>query len=69
MYGYVTGYLMPKPSLLKNSSDIILFIGEGYKLIHIFQRSICPKVDVKEKLEFEHVVKLLNRYAARTPLW
>ena len=43
------GYLMPKPSFLKNRSGTI-WEDKG---VHTFLKGICPKVNVIAQLEFE----------------
>ena len=65
------GYLMPKPSLQKSSSDIIEPIDGGDKGRHIFPEDISSKVKAIEALEFELVyfestVQLFSHYVTGT---
>ena len=45
------GYLMPKPSLLKNSSDLTHSWED--KGVHTFHKGISQKVNVIARPEFE----------------
>ena len=47
------GYLMPKPFLQKICSGSISPTAERNKEAHLFLRSINPKTNVIERLEFE----------------
>ena len=42
------GYLMPKPSLLKNSSGYYLFFRSEDKMVHIFSKGISKKVNANK---------------------
>ena len=58
-YQLFLGYLMPKPS----------WEDKG---IHTFPKGICPKVNVKARLEYElayydSAVHRFNHYTTRTP--
>ena len=46
-------YLMPKPSLKKNSSGTILTLDGRIRGFIPFSRGIIPKVNVTARLEFE----------------
>ena len=65
-------YLMPKPSLQKNSSDTIQpIVGGGGKEVHTFPRGICTKVNLIAQLEFQLVyfkvaAKHFSHYAIGT---
>ena len=49
------GYLMPKPSLLKNSSGTIYNPSLGVRgWVHNFSKEISSKLNVIARLEFEH---------------
>ena len=67
------GYLMPKSSLLKNSSDIIYYLTSwGDKVVHIFPGSISLKLNIISQLEFKlaylkTTVLDFNYYATGTP--
>ena len=52
------GYLMPKPSLQKNSSGTIYSHSWGNKGVHAFPKDISLKLNVIVRLEFELMTML-----------
>ena len=66
------GYLIPKPSLQKNSSNTIWPIAGGNKGVHTFLKDICSKVNSLPLLDFEHAyfntaIYHFNHYAMGSP--
>ena len=55
------GYLRSRQSLQKNSSGSIKNKSWENKGIHTSNMNICPKVNVKARLEFELTSVLLSR--------
>ena len=53
-YQHFVGHLVPQLSVLNNSNETIKHISrEGNKRLHIFLKSISPKVNVIARLEIE----------------
>ena len=61
------GYLMPKPTVQKNSSCTIQFIARGIRGFMPFPKSISLKVYVIARLEFEHATMSQFSTIATTP--
>ena len=60
-------YLMPKPSLQKNSSGTIELITGEHKGIYNFPKSINPKVNVIVQLEVDLTMMSLSSKLTTVP--